>query len=214
VETISSISYNQEEIIENILKLHVPQGFIDCDCTYSKGNFYKNGKIKEPVHKFDKFPQTEDTIQSCATNLLLEDNSINCMMFDPPFLATTGKSLTIENESNKINKRFGVFSNEKELHKFYVESLKEFNRVIKDNGVLIFKCQDKVSSGKQYMSHVFIINQAEKAGFYTKDLFILIAKNRIIADWQTKNQQHARKFHSYFLVFEKKKNKINYGEGM
>lgn len=210
MEAISSISYNQEEIIENILKLHVPQGFIDCDCTYSKGNFYKSGKIKQPQYKFDKFPQTEDTIESCATDLPLENNSINCVMFDPPFLATTGKSLKIENESNKINKRFGVFNNEKELHKFYVESLKEFYRVLISDGVLIFKCQDKVSSGKQYMSHVFIINMAEKLGYYTKDLFILLAKNRIVADWQVKNQQHARKFHSYFIVFEKKKSKINY----
>lgn len=209
METISSIGYEQEEIIENIIKLHVPQGFIDCDCTYSKGNFYKSGKIKEPQYKFDKFPQTQDTIQSCATNLSLEDNSINCMMFDPPFLATTGKSLTVENSSNIINRRFGVFNSEKELHKFYVEAMKEFYRVLNDEGVLIFKCQDKVSSGKQYMSHVFIINQAEKLGFYTKDLFILQAKARLISG-KVKKQIHARKFHSYFIVFEKKKSKINY----
>jgi len=209
METISSIGYNQEEIIENIIKLHVPQGFIDCDCTYSKGNFYKSGKIKEPQYKFDKFPQTEDTIQSCATNLPLEDNSINCLMFDPPFLATKGKSLTIENDSNIINRRFGVFNSEKELHKFYVEAMKEFYRVLNDEGVLIFKCQDKVSSGKQYMSHVFIINQAEKLGFYTKDLFILQAKARLISG-KVKKQQHARKFHSYFIVFEKRKSKIDY----
>jgi len=209
METISSIGYNQEEIIDNILTLHVPQGFIDCDCTYSKGNFYKSGKIKEPQYKFDKYPQTIDTIQSCATNLPLNNNSINCLMFDPPFLATTGKSLTIENDSNIINKRFGVFNSEKELHKFYVEAMKEFYRVLNDEGVLIFKCQDKVSSGKQYMSHVFIINQAEKIGFYTKDLFILQAKARLISG-KVKRQIHARKFHSYFIVFEKKKSKINY----
>ena len=212
MEIISSINYNQEEIINNIITLHVPQGFIDCDCTYSKGNFYKSGNVKEPIYKFDKFPQTNDTVQACATELPLEDNSINCLMFDPPFLATTGKSLKVENESNKINKRFGVFNNEKELHQFYVQALKEFYRVLKDDGVLIFKCQDKVSSSKQYMSHVFIINVAEKLGYYTKDMFVLLAKNRIIADWQAKNQKHARKFHSYFLVFEKKKSKINYND--
>jgi hypothetical protein len=27
---------------------------------------------------------------------------------------------------------------------------------------------------------------------------------------QVKNQQHARKFHSYFWVFEKKKSKLDY----
>jgi hypothetical protein len=38
---ISSISYDQGEIINNILRLHVPSYKIDCDPTYSKGNFYK-----------------------------------------------------------------------------------------------------------------------------------------------------------------------------
>jgi len=81
---------------------------------------------------------------------------------------------------------------------------------LKGDGILIFKCQDKVSSGKQYFSHNFIMNEAEKIGYYTKDMFILLAKNRIVADWQLKNQKNARKFHSYFLVFEKSKRIIEY----
>ena len=132
------------------------------------------------------------------------------MMFDPPFLATTGKSLKADNDSNKINKRFGVYPSEKELHQFYIDSMKEAYRVLKDDGVLIFKCQDKVSSGKQYISHVFIMDEAVKIGFYPKDLFILLAKNRLVADWQLKNQKNARKFHSYFWVFQKCNKKIEY----
>ena len=82
--------------------------------------------------------------------------------------------------------------------------------MLQKNGILIFKCQDKVSSGKQYFSHVFIVNEAIKRGFYCKDMFVLLAKNRIVADWQLKNQKNARKFHSYFLVFEKSDKKIDY----
>ena len=82
--------------------------------------------------------------------------------------------------------------------------------MLDNKGILIFKCQDKVSSGKQYMSHCFIYNEAIKIGFYPKDLFILLAKNRLVADWQLKNQKNARKFHSYFWVFEKNNKKINY----
>jgi len=130
-------------------------------------------------------------------------------MFDPPFLATTGKSLKTD-EGNIINRRFGVYPSEKELHQFYVDSLLESHRILKKNGILIFKCQDKVSGGKQYMSHVFIMNEAIKIGFYPKDLFILLAKNRIVADWQLKNQKNARKFHSYFWVFEKSNRQIQY----
>ena len=206
---VKSVSYNQTEIINNILWLHVPQHFIDCDCTYSKGNFYKNTGIQEPKYKFDIEPM-EGVLYGDSRDLPLADNSINCMMFDPPFLATKGKSLIENDNNNIINKRFGVYPSETELHQFYIDSLKESYRVLNDKGILIFKCQDKISSGKQYMSHVFIHNEAVKLGFYPKDLFILLAKNRLVADWQVKNQKNARKFHSYFWVFEKTNKKINY----
>ena len=39
---------------------------------------------------------------------------------------------------------------------------------------------------------------------YNKDLFILLAKNRIVGH-NHNNQKHARKFHSYFLVLIKQK---------
>lgn len=207
---IKSISYDQSEIIKWILDLHVPNGRIDCDPTYSRGNFYNNTGIEHPKWKFDIIPQAVGVEYGDSRNLPLSDQSIYCMMFDPPFLATTGKSLDISDSSNKINKRFGVYPSEKELHQFYVDSMREAYRLLSGNGILIFKCQDKVSSGKQYMSHVFIMNEAVKIGFYPKDLFILLAKNRIVADWQIKNQKNARKFHSYFWVFQKCNKRIEY----
>lgn len=207
---VKSISYDQSEIIKWILQLHVPEHIIDCDPTYSKGNFYKNTGIAPPVYKFDINPQTNDTVYADARTLPLDNESINCLMFDPPFLATTGKSITEDNNNNYINKRFGVFPDEQSLHQFYVDSMKEFHRVLKNNGILIFKCQDKISSSKQYLSHVFIINEAIKLGYYPKDLFILLAKNRLVADWQAKNQKNARKYHSYFIVFQKCSKNIEY----
>lgn len=193
------------------MQLHTKHHKIDCDPTYSIGNFYKNTGIDEPKYKYDIMPQVEGVEYADSRNLPLEDSAIDCLMFDPPFLATTGKSI-LDNEANNniINKRFGVYPSEQELHQFYVDSLKESYRVLSDGGILIFKCQDKVSSGKQYMSHVFIMNEAVRQGFYPKDLFILLAKNRLTADWQVKNQKNARKYHSYFWVFEKSKKRINY----
>lgn len=207
---IKSTSYDQAEIIQSILNLYVPSQQIDCDPTYSKGNFYRNTGITPPRYKFDILPQNEDVQFGDSRNLPLESDSLNSIMFDPPFLATTGKSLRVDNDSNAINKRFGVYPSEKELHRFYVDSLKEAYRVLKKNGILVFKCQDKVSSGKQYMSHVFVANEAVKAGFYPKDLFVLLSKNRLVADWQVRNQKHSRKFHCYFWVFEKNDINIKY----
>ena len=146
---------------------------------------------------------------SDARHLPLADSSIFCMMLDPPFLASKGKSLD-STDGNIISRRFGVYPDEKSLHLCYANMLKEAHRVLKTDGILIFKCQDKVSSGKQYLSHVFIVNKDTETGFYPKDLFILLAKNRLTADWQKRHQVHARKYHCYFLVFQKNDRKIQY----
>lgn len=199
---IKSVSYDQGEILRGILELHVSDKRIELDCTYSKGCFYKGTGIEEPALKFDILPQHDGVMYGDARKLPLEDGSIRCMVFDPPFLATKGPSLS-KSAGNVINKRFGVYPSERELFLFYRDALKEAYRILAANGVLIVKCQDKVSGGRQYMSHCFVYSEAVKLGLYPKDLFILLAKNRLTADWQKRGQKHARKHHSYFWVFEK-----------
>ena len=49
---IKSISFNEQELIRDILYLHCKGNPIDLDATYSIGNFYKEG-IKKPKYKFD-----------------------------------------------------------------------------------------------------------------------------------------------------------------
>jgi hypothetical protein len=193
---IKSVSDNQHQIIKDILALYCPDG-IDLDPTYSKGNFYK--QIEKPRLKSDLYPQSDDVVKSDAASLWLDNESIQTIMFDPPFVAGHTK----ENPTGIIGERFHGFRYVSDLWEWYDKCLLEFHRILKKNGVLIFKCQDTVSSGKQHLSHVHIINKAEELGFYSKDLFILTAKNRIIGH-NHQVQKHARKFHSYFLVFIKK----------
>lgn len=199
---IKSINYNQHEIIKNIISLHT--GNIDCDVTYSKGQFYKDSGIQEPILKFDLFPQTEDTIKANANNIPLPANSVINLMFDPPFIV----GHTSRNPTGIIGERFHGFRYIKDLWGWYYECLVEFTRVLSIGSHLIVKCQDVISSGRQYLSHVYLINEAEKLGFYTKDIFVLNAKNRIIGH-NHHNQRHARKFHSYFIVFEMGKKKVS-----
>lgn len=103
-ELIKSIGYDQGEIIRNILKLHALNGKIDCDPTFSTGAFYRNTGVDAPALRFDISPQRSDVVKADARHLPLADESISCMMLDPPFLATKGKSLT-SGDGNIINKR-------------------------------------------------------------------------------------------------------------
>ena len=194
-DIISTISYDQIEIIKNIISLHCPQG-IELDPTYSKGNFYKT--IDQPLEKFDLYPQTDDTLTANANNLPHLDSVISSIMFDPPFIVgQTTKEMT-----GKMAVRFHGFRYIGDLWKWYSECLAEFHRILEGGGILVFKCQDTISSGKQHYSHVHIINEANRLGFKNIDLFVLLAKNRMIGH-NHKIQKHARKFHSYFLVFKK-----------
>ena len=76
--------------------------------------------------------------------------------------------------------------------------------MLRHGGTLIVKCQDEVSANRQHLTHVEIINEYATMGFHAKDLFVLVRTNRPGVSRMNK-QVHARKNHSYFLVFVKTK---------
>ena len=194
-KVISSIGYDEQEMIRDIIYLHSPIKKIDLDPCYSIGNFYKDG-IKKPKYIFDKYPQTNDCIQAESHSLPVENESVETIMFDPPFVfGIHGKA-----EENIMAKRFTIFKDFDELKNMYFNSLKEFYRILKKRGIVIFKCQDYTDS-KTTMTHCHVFNWAEQNGFYAKDVFILFSKNRIFNP--NVEQRHSRKFHSYYWVFQK-----------
>ena len=85
----------------------------------------------------------------------------------------------------------------------YVAAGREAHRVLRDRGVLIVKCQDEVCSNRQRFTHVEIIQAYERLGFVAEDLFVVVRTNRPGVS-RTTRQVHARKNHSYFLVFWKR----------
>ena len=202
-EIIKSISFDETEILNNILSLYLPSREIDLDPTYSKGNVYKGLNISIKL-KFDLNPLSEDVKQSDCRSLPVQDDTVLSIFYDPPFLCSAPPK---PSDKGIMRSRFGTYKNIEELWSFYDDSLREFYRIMKNSGVLIVKSQDTVDCRKQYLSHVFLINKATQIGFYCKDLFVYLAKNRIT---DKRKQQHARKFHSYYLVFLKNKTVIKY----
>src|SRR5205814_1086936 len=100
----------------------------------------------------------------------------------------------------------GASISEKKYHEavldLYFRSAKEAYRVLRASGILIAKCQDEVCANKQRLTHVEIINELSDIGFVVEHLFVVVRRNKPGVSRVLK-QVHARKNHSYFLVFRK-----------
>lgn len=195
---VRSVMTADKDIISAIIKLHNHGQDFDLDPTYSKGVFWKG--LNSPKLKFDLFPQTEDTVQASADKLPLESESIGSIMFDPPFVVRD----VSKPHTGIIANRFWAFKTVPQLWDFYDRALAEFHRVLKKGGIVAFKCQDLVTSGKQWISHFEIMKYAEKHNYHIKDIFILYRGDHVLFSPNMKVQKHARKTHCYFIVLEKK----------
>jgi hypothetical protein len=205
---VRSVYSNNHDAIKNIMLLYNIEQF-DLDCTYSKGSFWKD--IKQPKIKTDLYPINDTIIQANSENLPFDDESMENVMCDLPFVICGKKYKENKDGSSIIAKRFEGYQTFNDLKSNYYLTLKELYRVCKKDGIVVFKCQDSVSGGTNYFTHNMVFNMALSIGFYPKDLVILTAKSRINsfgAKWN--KQEHARKHHSYFVILKKTKCKINY----
>ena len=96
-----------------------------------------------------------------------------------------------------------MFDNFNDLKTCYIGILREAYRVLKRNGILIFKCQD-YTDGKTTMTHCLVWLWAVRIGFYAKDIAILNLPITKVYNGNLK-QRHLRKTHCYFWVFKKSK---------
>lgn len=188
---------NEQECIKALIDIHNKGNDIECDPMYFKGNFWKNG-LNKPKYRFDINPQEGiDCEYGDATNLPLENKSINSIILDPPFLF----GIHGQAQNYYSAKTHTIFKNFEELEQCYKGILAEAYRVLNKKGICIFKCQDYTDS-KTTMTHCYVWQWTRELGFYVKDLAILnIPKSKVYNGNTT--QRHLRKVHTYFWVLSK-----------
>lgn len=225
---------NNADLFVDILDLHVPIGSKVADVTFGQGAFWRaipqesyEVTASDLDAKSEGIP--ERFIGKVATSvdcrkLPYEDASFDCVVLDPPYMEglfrknvdhmagsgthaafrkaySNGKATELDGEATQPKWHDAVVD-------LYAKAGKEAFRVLRKDGVLIVKCQDEVSANKQRLTHIEIITGYESLGFYTKDLFVLIRPNRAGVSRMLK-QEHARKNHSYFIVFQKRRVKVS-----
>jgi len=199
----SAMQGNNDDIFPSILALYAPVGGVIADITYGRGIFWK--KVNARDYKIKKSDLATGT--DCRT-LPYRNNSIDCVVFDPPYMHTPGGSAHVGHQNfeqyyrnNGASASSGLKYHEAVLG-LYFDTATEAKRVLKENGTFIVKCQDEVCANQQRLTHVEIINHYQTLGFCVEDLFVLMRRNKPGMSRVAK-QVHARKNHSYFIVFWK-----------
>lgn len=191
------------EVFPQVLRLYVLAGSKVADVTYGRGVFWKN--VGQGAYELLKSDIKQGVDCRC---LPYKPGTLDCVVFDPPYMHTPGGTAHHGHQNYELYyKNNHCNRTEKKYHEavleLYFQAAEEAWRVLKNGGVYIVKCQDEVCACRQRLTHVEIIDHLTKQLFIAEDLFVLVRKSRPGVS-RILRQRHARKNHSYFLVFRKR----------
>lgn len=205
------------EVFPKVLDLHVDDGASIADLTYGKGVFWKNVSLNDyEVYASDLDPEKSPSGYSIdCRNLPYDDNSLDVVVLDPPYAEgfyRRNKDMLAGGDGSheQFRKHYSngevLDTNGSKYHQavldVYYKAGMEAHRVLKEDGTFIVKTQDEVSANTQELTHIQITNFYEgELDFYTRDLFVTVRSNKPAVSGMNK-QVHARKNHSYFLIYE------------
>lgn len=198
---------DNSEIFPHVLRLHVPSGAKVADVTFGKGVFWRD----IPDDEYQLLPTDIKTGTDCR-KLPYGNCEIDCVVLDPPYMeglyrsdnsfAGNGTHSAFRDHYSNGNRPPDLANKWHDaVLELYVKAAVEAKRVLKPDGTLIVKCQDEVSAGIQRLTHVEIIMNLLHLDYYPKDMFVMVRHNKPGVTRVVK-QLHARKNHSYFLVFK------------
>ena len=212
--TLSAHVASNAEVFAQLMALHVPEGSRVADVTWGKGAFWR----LIPDERYDVLATDLQTGVDCRV-LPYAHGSLDALVLDPPYMEGLFRRDTTQLAGSGSHAAFrGRYSDgtatvvdagdktaprwHEAVLSLYLEAGTEAHRVLRNHGVFVVKCQDEVSANRQRLTHVELINAYAEAGFYCKDLFVVVRPNRPAVS-RLLRQEHARKNHSYFLVFVK-----------
>jgi ubiquinone/menaquinone biosynthesis C-methylase UbiE len=179
------------------VRLYVRQGARVLDTTYGRGRFWKQCDLTQ----FDLVTadlELPAQVKCDFRHLPFPDAAFDHSVFDPPYVHC-GRSTILRDRYNN-----GVTTgtmNHNRIIAMYKEGMRECARVTKGDGLIWVKCQDEIEHCCQRLSMCEVTLLGLSQGICVRDTYVLHPASKPV--FQARRQQHARKNHSYLVVFEK-----------
>jgi hypothetical protein len=201
----SAYAGTNDVVFPHVMSLYVAIGSTVADVTYGNGVFWR--RIPKDSYKL----LTSDLASGVDCRQLPYGNgALDCIVFDPPYMHTPGGTAHVGHQNFEAYYKNNASQSGKKYHDavldLYFAAAREAWRVLREGGIYIVKCQDEVCANRQRLSHVEIITELAGYGFVIEDLFVVVRNGKPGVSYILR-QAHARKNHSYFLVFLKPKGK-------
>jgi SAM-dependent methyltransferase len=203
-QPLASVWYGSDaDLLEQMLRFYPkkpPQDILDA--TVNTGRFWVGTQRK--IVGLDIDPKHRPDIVADNTNMPLEDESFDVIVYDPPHIPNQG-----QDKSKDFTSRFGLVlkspvENGYNFSHTFPPFVKEAYRILRPQGILFAKIADYVHGHRFQWAHVDLINSAAAVGFTACDCIVKIRKGPI-TDPRWKQAHHARRHHCYWIVFRKSK---------
>jgi hypothetical protein len=223
------------ELFAKIARLHIPAGSRIADVTFGRGSFW--ARVDLGANRYELHASDVEAGPKLANGVAVESytapvdcralhydgESFDCIVLDPPYMAGLFRGTQSHRAGSGTHASFRsaygteaahvVDASAPKYHEavfdLYLRAGLEARRVLRRGGLLIVKTMDEVSANRQRLTHVEIVTAFESMGFYCRDLFVLVRTNAPGVS-RLLEQEHARKNHSYFLVFELPRGRARY----
>ena len=167
MKAFSNIHHSNAGALYAIQELHLNGMPIELDPMFNRGTMYGgNRSIHLPKIKIDIEPQHEMVTQGNARYLPKHIDGIKSVILDPPWLISkTGTS--------HLCTRYGHFESKEKLILFIHQIIREAYRVLNQDGIMIFKCQDFNHDRRKFFMSLIVMNYSLQVGFNPLDELII-----------------------------------------
>ena len=186
------------ELMLDFYPQHCPQRILDA--TVNVGRFWRGSQ--RDVIGLDINRRFSPSVVGDNLSMPFRDESFDVVVYDPPHVPNQGKD-----KQKDFNTRFGLVvkssgENGYNLSHLFSPFVTEANRVLRTEGILFSKITDYVHNHRLQWAHVDLIQAAVDTGFVACDSVVKVRKSPIVdPKWQ--RAHHARRRHSYWLIFRK-----------